>query len=75
MDKIKKKWPDNMELRNNINKFINGYNEIMERLEKMEQWKRSIMKLYYVRMSKGETRAKFDGEIYNKGQSYYREYF
>jgi len=58
MDKIKKKWPDNMELRNNINKFINGYNEIMERLEKMEQWKRSIMKLYYARMSRGETRAK-----------------
>jgi len=57
MDKIKKKWPDNMELRNNINKFINGYNEIMERLEKMEQWKRSIMKLYYARMSRGETRA------------------
>jgi len=30
MDKIKKKWPDNVELRNKVNEMVDNYNEIID---------------------------------------------
>ncbi len=33
IDKIKKKWPDNMELRDKANELVEGYDEMMKRLE------------------------------------------
>ena len=33
MDKIEKKWPDNMELKNKVNELVEGYEKKMKRLE------------------------------------------
>ena len=38
MDKIKKKWPDNVELRNKVNELIEGNEELKKRIDMMV-WK------------------------------------